>query len=172
MATAGQDVETLLGEEPPNPKEAWRRLKGWYKAEVNRSPPPARATLKRIMSERVDLYSYLPYPGENILVNVTPSEVNDSVHMEDEIGDAVKKPRRNRSGGGLGMRAENLKGRLVASNRRKMAAEKGEDKTEEEEERGDRWGKLVELIQTAFREGDMAEEATWQTVVLIPKGKK
>ena len=28
------------------------------------------------------------------------------------------------------------------------------------------------LTQTAFREGEMAEEATWQTVVLIPKGKK
>ena len=31
---------------------------------------------------------------------------------------------------------------------------------EEEEEGGDFWGKLVELIQTAFREGDMAEEDT------------
>ena len=30
----------------------------------------------------------------------------------------------------------------------------------------------MELIQTAFREEDMAEEATWQTVVIIPKGKK
>ena len=30
----------------------------------------------------------------------------------------------------------------------------------------------MELIQTAFREGEMAEESTWQTVVLIPKGKK
>ena len=28
------------------------------------------------------------------------------------------------------------------------------------------------LIQTAFREGDLAEEATWQAVVLIPKGGK
>ena len=27
VETAGQDVETLLGEDPPNPKEAWRRLK-------------------------------------------------------------------------------------------------------------------------------------------------
>ena len=26
-------------------------------------------------------------------------------------------------------------------------------------------------MQTAFREGDLAEEATWQAVVLIPKGK-
>ena len=50
--------------------------------------------------------------------------------------------------------------------------EKGEEKTEAEEEGRDLWGKLVELIQTAFREGEMVEEATRQTVVLIPKGKK
>ena len=29
----------------------------------------------------------------------------------------------------------------------------------------------MEIIQTAFRDGDLAEEATWQAVVLIPKGK-
>ena len=38
---AGQEVEMLLGEDPPNANEAWRRLKGWYKAAVNRAPPPA-----------------------------------------------------------------------------------------------------------------------------------
>ena len=30
----------------------------------------------------------------------------------------------------------------------------------------------MDLVQTAFREGEMAEEATWKTVVLIPKGRK
>ena len=30
--TAGTDVESRLGGEPLNPKEAWRRLKGWYVA--------------------------------------------------------------------------------------------------------------------------------------------
>ena len=30
----------------------------------------------------------------------------------------------------------------------------------------------MELVQIAFREGEIAEEATWQAVVLIPKGKK
>ena len=45
---AGEEVETLLGEDPLNPKDAWRRLKGWYKAAVNRAPPPARATLEQI----------------------------------------------------------------------------------------------------------------------------
>ena len=30
----------------------------------------------------------------------------------------------------------------------------------------------MELVQTAFWDGYLAEEATWQAVVLIPKGKK
>ena len=30
----------------------------------------------------------------------------------------------------------------------------------------------MDLVQSAFREGKLAEEATWQAVVLIPKGKK
>ena len=30
----------------------------------------------------------------------------------------------------------------------------------------------MELIQTEFWEGDLAEECTWQAVVLISKGKK
>ena len=32
--------------------------------------------------------------------------------------------------------------------------------------------RVVELVQTDFRDGDLAKEATWQAVVLIPKGKK
>ena len=34
------------------------------------------------------------------------------------------------------------------------------------------WTRFVDLVQTAFREGDLAKEATWQAVVLIPKRKK
>ena len=45
-------VETLLKEDPPNAKEAWRRMKGWYQAAANRCLPPARATLERITVER------------------------------------------------------------------------------------------------------------------------
>ena len=41
VEAVGQEVETLLGEDPPNPKEVWKRLKGWYKAAVNRALPPA-----------------------------------------------------------------------------------------------------------------------------------
>ena len=31
---------------------------------------------------------------------------------------------------------------------------------------------VMDLIQTAFREGALAEEAMWKAVVLIPNGKK
>ena len=34
------------------------------------------------------------------------------------------------------------------------------------------WWMVLDLIQTAFQEGKLAEDATWQAVVLIPKGKK
>ena len=52
-----------------------------------------------------------------------------------------------------------------------MAEKKGKEKTEAEEEGEEMWGKVVEMKQTAFRDGKLAEEAAWQTVVLIPKGK-
>ena len=70
------------------------------------------------------------------------------------------------------MRANHLKGWLAASNRGKQAADKGEEKTEGEEEGGGHWEKIVDLVQTAFQEGEMVEEATLQTVVFIPKGRK
>ena len=52
-----------------------------------------------------------------------------------------------------------------------MSEEKGKKKTEAEEEGKEMWVKVVEMKQTAFRDGKLAEEAAWQTVVLIPKGK-
>ena len=41
-----------------------------------------------------------------------------------------------------------------------------------EEKGGPHWENLVELVQTAFWEGELAEEATWQAVVMIPKGRQ
>ena len=43
---------------------------------------------------------------------------------------------------------------------------------EDTREGTENWSRVVELVQTAFRDRDLAEEATWQVVVLIPKGKK
>ena len=47
-------------------------------------------TLERITAERVDLYSYVPSPVDNIPVTVKPVEVDDLVPTEDKIEEAVK----------------------------------------------------------------------------------
>ena len=104
-------------------------------------------------------------------MTVKPAEIDDLVPTEDEIAEAVTKLRRNRSWGPSRIRAEHLKGWLAAAKIGGLAEEKGEEKTEAEEEGEEMWGKVVEMNQTAFRELKLAEEATWQTVVLIPKGK-
>ena len=45
----------------------------------------------------------------------------------------------------------------MASKRGGLAEEKGKDKTEAEEEGEEMWGKVVEMTQTAFREGKLVE---------------
>ena len=35
----------------------------------------------------------------------------------------------------------------------------------------DKWYKVVDIIQSAFREGLIPSECAWQMVVLVPKGK-
>ena len=72
---AGAEVEALVKADPPLIQEAWYRLQGWYKAAVDCAPPPARATLKRIMAERVMLYSRVPPPGYSIPVDIEPFAV-------------------------------------------------------------------------------------------------
>ena len=57
-------METLLGLDPPLHQEAWYRIKGWYKAAVDRAPPPAWVTLDRITAESVELYSHVPPRGQ------------------------------------------------------------------------------------------------------------
>ena len=81
------------------------------------------------------------------------------------------------------MRTKNLQEWLREHQAKEAAAEVEELTATEKRERGDdeggeegeerdksKWDMVVQLVQTAFRDGVLAEEATWQTVVLIPKG--
>ena len=79
------EVEALVKADPPLIQEAWYRIQGWYKAAVDRAPPPARATLKRITEERVALYSRVPPPGDSISVDIEPFEVEYGVLDEGGI---------------------------------------------------------------------------------------
>ena len=49
---------------------------------------------------------------------------------------------------------------------------KGRLETTAAQEGAENWTRFVDLVQAAFREGKLAEEATWQAVVLISEGKK
>ena len=66
----GAAVEDLMKADPPLIQEAWHRLQGWYKAAVDRPPPPAQATLKQVTADRTTLYSRVTpprrhHPGHN-----------------------------------------------------------------------------------------------------------
>ena len=45
------------------------------------------------------------------------------------------------------------------------------DQSETEPTEAENWTMVMGLVQSEFREGKLAEEAMWQAVVLIPKGK-
>ena len=171
---AGAEVGALVKADPPLIQEVWYHIQGWYQAAVNHTPPPARVTIERITAERVVLYSRVPPPGENVPVQIEPFEVEDKVPEEVEIEWAVKCLRNNRSRGASRMRAEPLIGWLAAARRRETGetADTEGGGQENTREGAENWARFVELVQTAFRDRDLAEEATWQAVVLILKGKK
>ena len=112
---AGEEVEALVGTDPPLILEAWYRIQGWYKAAVDCTPPSARVTIERITTERVALYSRVLPLGENIPVQLELFEVEDKLPEEGEIEGAVRRLRNNCSGGPSQMRAEHLKGWLAAA---------------------------------------------------------
>ena len=82
---AGAEVEALVKADPPLIQEACYRLQGGYKVAVDRAPPPAQSTPKRVIAERVALYSRIPPPVDNIPVTIEPFAVEDGVPAEEEI---------------------------------------------------------------------------------------
>ena len=73
------------------------------------------------------------------------------------------------------MRAEDLKGWLVAAQRGEKKGETAEKEgggRQDTREGAENWERVVELVQTTFWDGVLAEEADWQAVVLLPLGDK
>ena len=77
---------------------------------------------------------------------------------------------------------KHLKGWLTAARKKyKEEAEAGEETaysnrggeaTEDTSTEASTCAMVVKLVQTAFREGPLVEEAMWQAGVLLPKGEK
>ena len=102
-------MEALMGSDPPLHWDVRRRIKGWYRVAFNCALPPAQVTLDRITAKWVELYSYVPPLGANILISAETFPLDNSVPTEDKIEWAVKLLRNPCSGGPPGMRAEHLK---------------------------------------------------------------
>ena len=125
---------------------------------MDRALLPTRAMLKRITAERVALYIQVPPPGDSMPVEIEPFEVEDGVPDEGEIEWAVKCLRNNRAGGPSRMQAEDLKRCLSAARRGEKKGEttnKEEGGREDTREGAENWARVVELVQTAFRDGDL-----------------
>ena len=105
-----------------------------------------------------------PPPGDNIQVTIEPFAVEDGVLEEEEIEWAVRRLQNNHAGGASRMRAEDLKGWLAAArtgDKEKEAVTKDGGESRKEDKAGaENWVWVVDLVQTAFREGDLAEEST------------
>ena len=56
-------INSLLTLDPPMLKEAWIRMKVFYKAVTDLAPLPALVTIKWITTERVALYQHVSPPG-------------------------------------------------------------------------------------------------------------
>ena len=103
------EVEALMSSDHPLYRESWHQIKGLYRAAVDRAMPPAQVTLERKTVERVEMYSYVPPPGENISIFVELFLVDNSVPTEVKIEWSVKRLRNHRSRVPSGRRAEHLK---------------------------------------------------------------
>ena len=150
-------MESLLTYDPPLIREACISMWGWYKDAMDRSPPPARVDISAMTEERVEVYWHVKPPVQPIPVGLQPFLVDDFIPEDEEIAWAVRRLCLNSSSVPSVIRAEHLRQWLHEATR-----DNALDSTN--------WQKFVYIVQEEFCNGTLAEESTWQTVVLIPKG--
>ena len=104
VTETGTLVEILLTSDPLLIKEAWSRMEGWYKADIDHPPPPDRVTLKHMTVERLYLYRWVNPPREITPVKTDPLPIDASILSVDKIEWLEQRMRQHRLGGPSGMR--------------------------------------------------------------------
>ena len=117
---------------------------------------PSREDLTKVTNDRIKLYSK-SLPPDRLPILVAPFDIDDVVPEPDKIADAIKGLRNGKSPGPSKIRAEHLK-------------EWVEEATREKDPYQGNWNRVVDLIQTCFRERRVPTQMLWSTVVLLPKG--
>ena len=155
-ATAGALAEAELNHDPPHIKEAWNVIRRWFIKVEDRPLPPSREDLRKVTNDRITLCTQ-SLPPDKIHILVATFDIDDVVLEPDEITDAIRGLRNGKSPGPSKVRAEHLK-EWVEEAYRDVDPYQGN------------WDRVVDLIQTCFRERQVPTQMSWSTVVLLPKG--
>ena len=126
---------------------------------VDRPLTPSRMALATITADREELYRHVPPLGEPIPMGDLHLMADDDILEDEDIAWAVRRICLNRSGGTSGIRAEHFLHWMIA-----LIWDDFPDATN--------WQKVVAIVQETFCELTLVEECTWQTAVLITKGKR
>ena len=157
VEAAGAAIEAAL--ESDELQEAWNLAKAWYKTASGKAPKPSRHDFEELHRERTALYAAAPSPGAPIPIHLeTPFVINDAPPTPDEVAEACMELKRNRACGPSGMRNEDL--------RRWLANYRKRDATETDKEP---WLHVLEIVDSAFRDGELPKALTLSLLVIIPK---
>jgi hypothetical protein len=149
-----------------NVQEAFRHLKGWYRAASEMQSKPCYHTMERQTSERVNLYAWRQSSGDPLPLHLTPVEFDDDVPMDSEIWIVAGGLTNGRAGGALGMRAKHDKAWL-----RGALEEEDPESQGNFVGNGDNWKLFIKLVQAVWTHGIIPRQMLWSIVVLIPKGE-
>ena len=109
VAEEGSVVEYLLAFNPTLIRESWIRMRGWYKAAVDRPPTPARVALVTMTEEREELYRHVPQTGYPMPVGDLTFLVDDDILEDEYIAWEVHRIFLNHLCGPSGMQSEHLR---------------------------------------------------------------
>jgi hypothetical protein len=159
-AAAAEKIEGHLvaGE----PKEAWRSLKGWYKAATNCMPKASKMLLAAQTAKCVALYGRATSKGDPIPIHVNKADIPDDIPSDRELRAVVRELKNGRAAGATGLQAEHIKVWLL-------------DAVREEEEQsniglGHKWRVFVKMMQAIWEHGSVPEQMRWEIIILLPKG--
>jgi hypothetical protein len=160
MVRAAVETELARG----NVQEAFRHLKGWYRAAMETQAKPCYHTMECQTLERVDLYVRRESPGDPLPINITPVVINDDVPTDGELRQVAGKLTNGQAAGASGMCAGHVKEWLNGVRREEDPEGHGVDSA------GNNWRLFVRLVQAAWTHGTIHHQLLWIIVVLIPKG--
>jgi hypothetical protein len=106
-AKVGAAIEAELA--GGNVQEAFRHLKGWYRAATEMQAKPCYHTMECQTLERVDLYARRESAGNPLPINVTPVEISEDTPTDGKLRQVAGKLTNGQVVGASGMHVKHVK---------------------------------------------------------------